>query len=90
MIYKEAEVRILVDIPNQDLIRLNLAARDLGLSRAELIRRAITASLEPYRAKMNHEAFGIWAASHTAGRAGKKTGRTEDGLEYQRRMREEW
>jgi len=71
-------MRTLIDIPDNDFSLLNAVVSKLSISRAEFVRRAITASLAPYRQTMSHEAFGLWA-SHPA-----------DGLEYQKRMREEW
>jgi hypothetical protein len=75
---KEAEMRTLIDIPEEDLKLLNNVVRKLEISRAEFIRRAINSSLAPHRGRMNHEAFGAWAAL------------AEDGLAYQERMRAEW
>ena len=71
-------MRVLVDIPDEDLRLLNVVVKKLGISRSEFVRQAIATSLAPHRRKMNHSAFGLWA-SHP-----------QDGLEYQERMREEW
>jgi metal-responsive CopG/Arc/MetJ family transcriptional regulator len=71
-------MRTLIDIPDKDFKLLKAIVRRLEISRAEFVRRAITTALAPYRKKMNHEAFGLWA-SHP-----------EDGMEYQERMRAEW
>jgi metal-responsive CopG/Arc/MetJ family transcriptional regulator len=71
-------MRTLVDIPDHDLELLNSVAHSLNLSRAELIRRAIADSLAQHRNRMDHAAFGLWAANKV------------DGLDYQNRMREEW
>lgn len=71
-------MRTLIDIPDKDLKLLNGIVKKLEISRAEFVRRAIGTALAPYREKMSHEAFGLWA-SHP-----------EDGLEYQERMRAEW
>ena len=71
-------MRTLVDIPEDDLKLLKTVTEKLGISRAEFVRRAVATSLAPYRRKMNHAAFGLWA-SHP-----------EDGLAYEQRMREEW
>jgi metal-responsive CopG/Arc/MetJ family transcriptional regulator len=75
---KEAAMRVLVDIPEGDLELMDEIRRKRAVSRAEFIRRAIAASLTPYRARMNHAGFGAWAQT------------AEDGLAYQERMREEW
>jgi len=71
-------MRILVDVPEPDLDLLDRISKRLAISRAELIRRAIHASLTPYRERMDNTAYGIWAAH------------PEDGLDYQERLRAEW
>lgn len=71
-------MRVLVDIPEEDLDDLKRATKKLGISRAEFVRRAVANSLAPHRKKMDHSAFGLWA-DHA-----------EDGLAYQERIREEW
>lgn len=71
-------MRILIDVPKSDLELMDEVARKHTISRAEFVRQAITVSLTPYRHKMNHSAFGLWS------------GKVEDGLIYQKRMREEW
>lgn len=71
-------MRTLVDIPEEDMKLLNERSAAEGVSRAELVRRAISASLAPHKATKIVEGFGIWA------------GRVEDGLAYQERMRSEW
>ena len=72
------QMRTLIDIPDDDIKLLNTVVRQLAISRAEFVRRAIATSLAPYREAMNHEAFGLWA-DHPV-----------DGLEYQERLRAEW
>jgi len=69
-----------VDIPEQDLDLLNSISKTEKVSRAELVRRAITAYLAPRKRKGSgvDEAFGIWADMK------------EDALEYQECMRREW
>ena len=71
-------MRTLVDSPADDLDLVNGVAKKLDISRAELVRRAISTYLEPHRSDPTAEAFGIW--SH----------HPVDGLEFQERMREEW
>ena len=71
-------MRTLVDIPDEDIKLLKTVTKKLAISRAEFVRRAVASSLAPYRRKMNHEAFGLWARH------------PEDGVEYQERMRAEW
>lgn len=71
-------MRILVDVPKPDLELLDEVTKRRAISRAEFIRRAIAASLTPYRRKMNHSGFGAWSKL------------SEDGLAYQERIRAEW
>ena len=71
-------MRILIDVPDPELELLDSVVKNLAVSRSEFIRRAIAASLTPYRHKMNHAAFGAWADT------------ADDGLAYQERLRAEW
>lgn len=70
-------MRFLADIPDDDLHWLDALAADQGVSRAELVRRAVAA----YRADSSGDAidnaFGIWRGREDVG----------DGLKYQRRLR---
>ncbi|WP_033073358.1 CopG family transcriptional regulator [Sphingopyxis sp. MWB1] len=70
-------MRFLADIPDDDVQWLDAAAADQGVSRAELVRRAIAA----YRAELSGDAidnaFGIWRDRADIG----------DGLKFQRRLR---
>ena len=70
-------MRFLADIPDADVEWLDSLAAEQGVSRAELVRRAVAA----YRADPSGDAidnaFGIW---RTRGDIG-------DGLRYQRRLR---
>lgn len=70
-------MRILIDVPKPELELMDEAVKQLTISRAEFVRRAIAVSLTPYRHKMQHATFGSWGAG-------------EDGLAYQKRMRAEW
>lgn len=71
-------MRTLVDIREEDLQLLNHLRKTGDVSRAELVRQAITAYLAPHRNSGLREAFGLWAD------------RGEDGLAYQERLRSEW
>lgn len=71
-------MRTLVDIPDEDIKLISKVVKKRSISRAEFVRRAIDAALAPYRKKMEHKAFGLWADL------------AEDGLEYQERLRSEW
>ena len=71
-------MRTIVDLPDEDLRRLTRLARDQGVSRAELIRRAVAAYLGELPEAASRDAFGLWRNRPLDGRA------YEDGL------REEW
>ena len=70
-------MRFLADIPDSDVEWLDCLAAEQGVSRAELVRRAVAA----YRADASGDAidnaFGIWRDRVDIG----------DGLKYQRRLR---
>lgn len=72
--------RFLVDISDDDLAWLDETAKSTRKSRAALLREAVSA----YRAANDKDwleaGFGLWA----------KYGFTEDGMDYQNRIREEW
>ncbi len=71
-------MRILVDIPEDDLSLLNQLSKAGDVPRAELVRQAIARYLEPHRLAKKASAFGRWADQ------------LEDGREVQKRMRDEW
>lgn len=70
-------MRFLADIPDDDIQWLDAQAVEQGISRAELVRRAVAS----YRADLSGDAidnaFGIWRGREDIG----------DGLKYQRRLR---
>ncbi|MBJ7438226.1 MAG: ribbon-helix-helix protein, CopG family [Sphingopyxis sp.] len=70
-------MRFLADIPDDDIQWLEALAVEQGVSRAELVRRAVAS----YRADISGDAidnaFGIWRDRDDIG----------DGLKYQRRLR---
>jgi metal-responsive CopG/Arc/MetJ family transcriptional regulator len=70
-------MRTLVDLPEGELEQLNALSRTRKTSRAELIRQAVAGYLAQNRAGLD-ESFGMWK------------GRGVDGVEYQRRLRDEW
>jgi len=71
-------MRTVIDLPDEQIEPLKAAAESLKVSRAELIRRAVTEYLRRFEAPAEDAAFGIW--QHCG----------EDGLAYQERMRAEW
>ncbi len=71
-------MKTLVDIPDADLLVLTELAAATNRSRAALIRDAVAAYVRSHRRPLPGAAFGLW------GRDG------EDGVTYQRRLRDEW
>jgi metal-responsive CopG/Arc/MetJ family transcriptional regulator len=71
-------MRTLIDIPETELAQLNKLSRSRRVSRAELVRSAISQYLESHHAEYAKQAFGLWA------------GNKVDGLAYQDKMRSEW
>jgi predicted transcriptional regulator len=71
-------VRTLVDIPDTSLVRLDMLAKSKKASRARLIREAIDQYLEQSSPDPIDAGFGLWRD------------RKEDGVAYQRRLRDEW
>ena len=72
--------RFLVDIPSDDLARLDTIAKAEGKSRAAVLREAVAEYLAESSNDWLEAGFGLWA----------KHGFTEDGMAYQNRLREEW
>ncbi len=70
-------MRALIDIPDDQVEALAEMAKSEKVSRAELIRRAITDLLASRTAASKSSAFGLWGAG-------------EDGLAYEDRIRAEW
>jgi hypothetical protein len=70
-------MRTIIDLPETDLKTLTELGRERGLSRAEIIRQAITIFLKLHRQPPDRF-FGLWKD------------RTQDGLDYQRALRTEW
>ncbi len=71
-------MRTLIDIPETELAQLNKLSRSRRVSRAELVRSAISQYLESHHTEYAKQAFGLWA------------GNKVDGLAYQDKMRSEW
>jgi hypothetical protein len=73
-------MRILADLPDEDISWLDRKAAESGRSRAALVREAIAI----YRARAGEgdleQYFGLWKDRADIG----------DGLAYQRRIRTEW
>jgi hypothetical protein len=75
--FEGTEMRTLVDLPESELEQLNVLSRARKVSRAELIRQAVSGYLAQNKAGLE-DSFGLW----------KK--KAVDGLEYQERLRGEW
>jgi metal-responsive CopG/Arc/MetJ family transcriptional regulator len=73
-------MRTLVDIPDEDLTLLNKLSKARRLSRAQLVRAAISTYLHSQSDDLTTPAFGLWSTHK----------KKEDGLAYQDRMRREW
>jgi metal-responsive CopG/Arc/MetJ family transcriptional regulator len=71
-------MRTLVDIPERELELLTRLSAEQRVSRAELVRRAVSAYLEPHQLPASRSVFGLWRD------------REDDGLAYQERIRSEW
>ncbi len=72
--------RFLVDVPADDVRRLDEIAKREGKSRAAVLREAVSNYLEESRKEGFEKYFGLW----------ERHGSTVDGLEYERQLREEW
>lgn len=77
MYITEADMRTLVDIPEDELEALTSLSRSRRVSRAELIRQAVAGFLAQNKAGLE-DSFGLWK------------GRGVDGVEYQEKLRREW
>ena len=79
-------MRAIIEIPDKQINDLALIAKTKKLPRAEIIRQAISiyiASNKPSAAP----AFGLWLKSNPENNI-KNT--TQDGLQYQEKVRDEW
>jgi uncharacterized protein YehS (DUF1456 family) len=72
--------RFLVDIPEDDLVRLDALAKAEGKSRAAVLREAVAGYLAAESRQGFEKYFGLW----------ERHGSTVDGLDYERKLRNEW
>ena len=72
--------RILTEIPDDDVRKLDEIAKREGKSRAAVLREAVTDYLEVCGKEGFEKYFGLW----------ERHGSTVDGLEYERQLRGEW
>ena len=70
-------MRFLADIPDTDVEWLDALATEQGVSRAELVRRAVASHRADVSGDAIDNAFGLWKGRDDIG----------DGLKYQRRLR---
>ena len=70
--------RILLDLSDDVIRRLDSLKHQRNLPRAELLREAVEQYLEKQNTTSARNALGLWG------------GEGEDGLEFERKLREEW
>lgn len=70
--------RILIDLSDDVLQRLDSLKQLRNRPRAELLREAVEQYLDKQSTSVIREALGLWGDG------------AEDGLEYERKLREEW
>lgn len=70
--------KILLDLPEECIRRLDSLKQQRNMAHAELLREAVEQYLERQTQDVIAGASGLWGFQ------------VEDGLEYERRMREEW
>ncbi len=74
----EVAVRALVDMNDTQIEALDALAKQMGRSRAALIRAAIDDYLDRHHREQVEDGFGLWGE------------RKVDGLAYQEKLRREW
>jgi predicted transcriptional regulator len=72
--------RFLVDIPEEDVARLDALAKAEGKSRAAVLREAVANYIAAESRQGFEKYFGLW----------ERHGSTVDGLEYEEKLRGEW
>ena len=72
--------RFLVDVPVDDVRKLDEIAKREGKSRAAVLREAVSNFLQESRKEGFEKYFGLW----------ERHGSTVDGLEYEQQLRAEW
>mgnify|MGYP003390327203 CR=1 FL=1 len=72
--------RFLVDVPAEDVRKLDEIAKREGKSRAAVLREAVSNYLDASGKEGFEKYFGLW----------ERHGSTVDGLEYERKLRGEW
>jgi metal-responsive CopG/Arc/MetJ family transcriptional regulator len=73
-------MRTIIDIPDDQVAKINRLAKEAGQSRAALIREALEKLIASRQQEPDLDVyFGLWTS-----------GQEEDGLAYQERLRAEW
>jgi hypothetical protein len=72
--------RFLVDVPAEDVRKLDEIAKREGKSRAAVLREAVSNYLEESGKEGFEKYFGLW----------ERHGSTVDGLDYEEQLRGEW
>ncbi len=73
-------MRTIVDLPSEEIRRLDGIAKRDKVSRAEVVRRAVKQYADQVTPHPIEAVFGIWKDRKDIG----------DGLDYQNRLRDEW
>jgi Ribbon-helix-helix protein, copG family len=73
-------MRILADIPDDDIKKLDALAKRQGKSRAAVLREAVSDYLQASGKEGFERYFGLW----------ERHGSSVDGLKYERQLRDEW
>lgn len=71
-------MRTIVELPEDQIKGLKDLAETTHLSRAELMRRAVSEYLAKYKHNENEEAFGLWSKNKL------------NAIDHQQQMRSEW
>lgn len=73
-------MRTIIDLPSEEIRRLDGIAKRDKVSRAEVVRRAVKSYADQAEPDPLEALFGIWKGRKDIG----------DGLAYQNRLRDEW
>lgn len=71
-------MRTLIDIPDSQMAALAALCERLKQPRAAVVRAALAEYLARHHQEVRQDAFGLWGPD------------TPDGVEYQRKARDEW
>lgn len=73
-------MRVLIDLTDEQIADLAKLCDSAQLSRAAVVRQAVSAYLVEHKQENQQEAFGLWQTHPTL----------VDGLSYQNTLRDEW